>query len=268
MLWQASTAMSFRMAGGYTGMTPREFERWPIVGAMETATAIPDAAEQMRAFMAAHGADAVIVDEKNHDAWAETLAAVDPGPTVAPAPAVAGGVWLYRVRLPPLVGNIDAIALEMERRNAEARFAVLVAAAQRYLAAGRKLEELTPMRVEELGLIPPRWAGDRDVRTPNGLYLGPWESGRVAVGVVASYPAVEGVIAKYRGIAADVYYPFPEKLEGAPRGDTFMRLLVIVFDRTGLSRVKEAEKTSGASAQKRPKGAPGRVTNRADAGMM
>ena len=244
MMWQASTAMYFRMAGGYTGMTPREFQRWPIVSAMETMTAIPDAAEQMRAFMAAHGADAVIVDEKNHAAWADTLAAVDPRPTVA------GGVWLYRVPLPRLAGNADAIALEMERRDAETRFAALAAAARRYLAAGGKLAELTPMRVEQLGLIPPRWAGDWDERTPNGLYLGPWESGRIAIGVGASYPAVEGVIAKYRGVAAEVYYPFPEKLEGAPRGDTFMRLLVIVFDRAALARVTEAEKTSGASARK------------------
>jgi hypothetical protein len=106
------------------------------------------------------------------------------------------------------------------------------------------------MRVEQLGLIPPRWAGDRDVRTPNGLYLGPWESGRVAIGVVASYPAVEGIIAKYRGVAAEVYYPFPEKLEGAPRGDTFMRLLVMVFDGTELARIAQALKTSGASSKK------------------
>jgi hypothetical protein len=229
MLWQATAGMSFRMAGGYTGRTPREFERWPIVNALMTATLIPDASAQLAAFMAAHDATVVVVDDTHREMWAGMLEAIDP------KPQHAGGIWLYRpdpVRLRPYY---DASPIVMEGRNAEARFAALLAAARDYLAAGNDPAALTPARAQALHLLPPNWVTDRDVRTNNGLYLGPWPGGQIAIGVVGSYEALQPLIAKYRAHAAKILFPFPKELDGEPTGDTFMRLLVMVFDRSALA---------------------------------
>lgn len=235
MLWQAETAMYFRMASGYTGITPREFESWPIAGAFVTQTLIPDGPAQLRGFMAAHDADTVIVDDRHLALWSPLLSAIDR------SPVHVGGVSLYRATSADLAAYRGATALAMERRAVNARFAALIAAAQKYLAQGGDPAVLTPMRAQQLGLLPPNWVRDRDVRTNNGLYLGPWKEARrkdemIAAGVVGSYDAVASIVAKYRSNAARVFFPYPKELTGFPRGDNFMRLLVIVFDRAGLAR--------------------------------
>jgi hypothetical protein len=235
MLWQAEAAMYFRMASGYTGITPREFESWPIAGAFSTQTLIPDAPAQLRAFMAAHEADTVIVDDRHLALWRPLLSTIDQ------SPVRVGGVSIYRATSADLAAYRGATALAMEQRVAAARFAALIAAAQKYLAQGCDPAALTPMRAQQLGLLPPNSVRDPDVRTNNGLYLGPWKDAQrkdemIAAGIVGSYDAIAPIVAKYRSNATRVLFPYPKELTGFPRGDNFMRLLVIVFDRAALSR--------------------------------
>jgi hypothetical protein len=231
MFWQAQAGMYFRMAGGYTGpATPREFIGWPIVNAFMTQSYIPHADLQLRAFIAAHDADALIVDDRHNQFWAPMLLKVDP------SPHAVGGVWIYRASPASLASYRDKTALEMERLDAETRFGTLVAATRKYLADGRDPASLTPLAVQELGLLPPNWVSDPDVATNNGLWLGPREGGLIGIGVVGSYEALAPLIAKYRGDAAQIYFPYPRALTGIPKGNTFMRMLVIVFNREGLAR--------------------------------
>jgi hypothetical protein len=96
------------------------------------------------------------------------------------------------------------------------------------------------MRAEQLGLLPPHWVTDPDVRTNNGLYLGPAGADQVAIGVVGSYEGIQPVIARYRAAATEIFFPFPKKLIEPPHGDTFMRLLVMIFDRKGLVQAARA----------------------------
>jgi hypothetical protein len=228
MLWQAAAGMSFRMAGGYTGITPREFEQWPVVRAFMTGTYIPFITEQLAAFMGTHGADVVLVDDANRAFWAPVLAPFDP------APMEAGGVWLYRLNPAFLARFRDSSALAWERCDAEARFTGEMIAARGYVLSGSDPALLSPLRAQQLGFLPPRWVKDRDVRTDNGLYLAPRPGGGVAVGVVGSYEALQPLIAKYRVHASKVFFPYPKELKGEPSGDTFLRLLVMVFDRATL----------------------------------
>ncbi|MGH7931920.1 MAG: hypothetical protein ACREQN_02000 [Candidatus Binataceae bacterium] len=236
MLWQAETRMYFRMAGGWTSIMPREFESWPIVNALWTGSRIPDADAQLEAFMAAHDVSAVLVDEGRREFWAPILAALDS------APVEAGGMTIYRARPARLAPYRNATALEMERINSGARFETLLAAAQKYLAAGGDVQKLSPLRAEKLGLLPFGWTDDAGVRTHNGLWLGPWKDGQIGVGVNGSYEALRPLIARYRPFAAQVYFPFPHPLEGAPHGDTFMRMLVITFDRAALARAAAVQR--------------------------
>jgi hypothetical protein len=247
MLWQAAAHFYFRMAGGWTSITPREFESWPIVTAMLTRTYIPDMAEQLRAFMAAHEVGTIIVPDHESQFWGLMLAPLDHSPTRI------AGVVVYSASPDELARSRTASALEWERRSNLARFSALLQAARDYLARSGDLAELTPMRAQQLGLLPLNWVTDRDVRTNNGLYLGPWGSDEIAVGVVGSYQGLQPVIAKYRVAAALILFPFPRQLIGPPRGNSFMRLLVMVFDRNSLIKALHAKESAyHAASRQRP----------------
>jgi hypothetical protein len=58
------------------------------------------------------------------------------------------------------------------------------------------------------------------------LWLGPRDGGLIGVGVVGSYDALAPLIAKYRGDAVQIYFPYPRSLAINPKGNTFMRMLV------------------------------------------
>jgi hypothetical protein len=233
MLWQAASNFYFQMAGGWVSLTPREFQTWPIVSAMLTDTYLPDIASQLRAFMAAHGVHAIIVNDRESQFWEPMLSPLDS------SPIRSGGVVVYRAAPSDVTAFRSVSALEMEKRSNLARFAALLFAARDYLAQNGDLAELTPMRAQQMGLLPPHWVYDPDVRTNNGLYLGPWDGNEVALGVVGSYEGLQPVIRKYRAAAAHIFLPFPRKLIESPRGDTF-RLLVMVFDRNGLTQAAQS----------------------------
>jgi hypothetical protein len=234
MLWQAAAGFYFRVAEGWTSITPHDFQGWPIVNAMLTRTYIPEVTLQLSAFMAAHGVQKILVADHEFDFWEPMLAPLDR------APIRIGGVVIYSTT-PAELKTFRAIsAVEMERRSNLARFSTLLLAARDYLAQGGDLTELTPMRVQQMGFLPARWVTDPDVRTNNGLYLGPGGADEVAVGIVGSYQGIQPVIDKYRTAATQIFFPFPKKLIEPPHGDTFMRLLVIVFDHRGLLQAAHA----------------------------
>ncbi|MBV8356533.1 MAG: hypothetical protein JO189_01150 [Deltaproteobacteria bacterium] len=230
MLWQAAAAFYFRMAGGWTSITPHEFQSWPIVGAMLTRTYIPEMTLQLHAFMAAHGVRTILVTDSEAEFWHPMLAPLDS------SPIRSGGVVVYSTSPGKLPAFQAQSALEMERRSNLARFSALLRAAHEYIAQNEDMAELTPMRAQEKGLLPPHWVTDPDVRTNNGLYLGPWDGNKVALGVVGTYWGLQPLIEKYHAAAAKIFFPFPKRLTEPPEGDTFMRLLVMVFDRNGLAQ--------------------------------
>ena len=221
MQWLAQTDTYFRMAGGASAVMPRDFEAWPIVNAFLSKTLIPDPADQLKAFCAAHGVTVIAAETSTSDLWTPTLALLDP------SPQTAGGVTIYRV--PDVSAYRGTSASEMERRADEARFYALVKGARAYLANGDDPVKLSPLELQKHGLLPAHWVADADVRTKNGLFLGPLGDGTIGVGVVGSYPGLRGVINQYRAVAANLYFPYPRPLAGGPHGDTFMRLLVIAF---------------------------------------
>ena len=68
----------------------------------------------------------------------------------------------------------------------------------------------------------------------------------MAVGVTGSYEALKPTIERYRGFAREIYFPYPSKLSEPPRGNTFMRLLVMDFSRDGLAKAAQAAKQASA----------------------
>jgi len=230
MLWQAQSAMYFRMAGGWTSIMPREFQSWPIVNAFLYRSYIPGFTDQLIAFLAHHDVATIIIADRERPLWEPLLAPLHR------TPIEAGGVAIYHFAPADLAPWRQVTALEMERRCDTARFDALLIAARKYLVGGGDLDRLSPRRAESLGLLPAHSTNEAAVRTSNGLYLGALNGGLVGVGVVGSIDALRPLIAKYRGDAARIYFPYPREFTDPPHGDTFMRQLVIAFDRDGLAR--------------------------------
>lgn len=155
MSWQAQSRFFFRVAGGYLSVIPHEYEGWPIVTALLAEQPyIPDFGDQFKAFLAAHGVDAVIVAERDYDRYAKLCA------TLAVAPAHAGGVVIFRPPAATLANFTNVTAAEMDTRYNLARFAILIGAARDYLARGYPAAELSPFAAARRGLIDPTLAGD------------------------------------------------------------------------------------------------------------
>jgi hypothetical protein len=237
MLWQAETDMYYRMAGGYVSVSPPDaFLAWPITNYFLHKDAIPDAEDQLKAFLATHDVHTVLVTDQVWPLWKPLLASLDT------SPQNSGGVYIYRVPEEVLAPYRTLTATEMETRLDSARFDALVSAAQQYLLAGGELSKATPYELQSRGLLPPGWVSDRDTRTRNGLYLGPADDDGMSVGVTGSYEALKPTIERYRNFTREIYFPYPGKLAEPPRGNTFMRLLVMDFSRAGLAKAAEAAK--------------------------
>ena len=232
MLWQALSGMYFRMAGGWTSITPREFQSWPAVNAMLRQSVIPDFADQFHVFAANHQVRAIIIDERDLSAWRPLLDAL------GIESESRGGVAIYRLPDSDLARWRGVGALAMERRSDAQRFAQMLAAGQRWLAANRSAARLTPMRAEEAGLLPAHTANDPDPRTSNGLFLGPLPNDAVGVGVVGTWDALASLARLYQAAGNPVYFPYPHRLGAQPRGDRFMRLMVVGFSPAELAIAK------------------------------
>jgi hypothetical protein len=240
MLWQAETDMYYRMAGGYVSVSaPDAFLAWPITNYLLQGEVVPDAGDQLKAFLATHDVSTILVTDEVWNLWKPLMSFV--GATIQHA----GGVYICRVPATELAQYRTVTAIEMETRFDAARFDALLIAAQQYLANGGEASMLTPFALQSRGLLPSGWVRDRDVRSGSGLYLGPAAGDGTAVGVTGSYQALKPTIERYRGFAREVYFPYPAKLSEPPRGNLFLRLLVMDFDRADLAKAAAAARQAG-----------------------
>ncbi|HLK87643.1 MAG TPA: hypothetical protein VKT27_14150 [Candidatus Binataceae bacterium] len=263
MLWQLESRWYFKMAGGYSGNPPLVFRQWPIVRAFYRVgdDELPDAGDQLKAFLATHRVAAVLVDDRELNVWRPLLETLDTAPTEA------GGMTLYRIDENALAPWRNATALEMETRLDRARFAALVLAADAYVRGGHPLTALTPAEVKKLGLMPPGWIvvpkkteppwdsgglnlprHPNDPRQLDDLWLGRDEQGRVEVGVSGWYPALRAVLAEYRGDAIG-FVPRGLEHPSADGEDDLRGRLVMTFSAEGLARAAAHARDSAAAGR-------------------
>ena len=266
MTWQLESGWYFRMAGGYVGSPPIEFRRWPVVRTFYRidTTVLPDADEQLKAFLGAHRADAVLVDNREAAVWRPLVA------TLGSPVAQTGGITIYRVPAANLAPWNATSALEMETRADRARFDALLVAADDYLHAGHDPADLTAAEVFRLGLLPagwvvvpekaqPPWAEGglnlprraRDAHLFAGMGLRASEHGRVEVGIVGSYPALRTIVNHYR---ADALTFTPRDLDSAAvTADEDLRsMLTLTFDRNGLERAAKRVRVPDSHVMESP----------------
>lgn len=263
MLWQASTAMYFNLAGGYFGFAPlvtHEYAQWPIVTGMYNMAGVPDLAEQFKAFLASHSVTAIIIAGERYQ-----LVKYDGGPTpdvpvrvpIGPIerrelgqlmgtlgiePLEVGGIQLYRISPEVLAPYRQVTALEMQQRVAQTRFAALLIAAQHYLAQNRDPAKLTPQEIQRLGYAPLDWFGGQPFPAYSGSpefdtdsLLAVTKDNLLHIGLAGSPAALAPIVDHYRSQAAAIYFPYQAR-STAPVKPSSDAMLVMEFDRTRLAR--------------------------------
>jgi hypothetical protein len=246
---------------------PEEHSRWPIIAGLYQLRGVPAAGDQLKAYLANHGVDAVIVGPRRQ----YRVGSIDGRrsattwlrwPTLAPErdetctmlnslgvpPMEAAGVTLYQLTPQTLVPYRNLTALAMEQRAEGTRFEALLLGAERYLAGGGDPASLSPELAQKLGLLPQGWFGGTLLSTADSnpifhfeVVLGPAHPSGIAVGLEGWYDALEPIIRTYSVDATRIYFPYPTPLAPAsmPHGRAMREdseMMVMTFDRASLGR--------------------------------
>ncbi|HVN64282.1 MAG TPA: hypothetical protein VMT58_06575, partial [Candidatus Binataceae bacterium] len=223
-LWQAQTDMYYRTVGGNTGLYPPSYNDWPIFAALHEAHFMPDASNQMAAFLAHHDVAAVIVADSDPVAsqWDGMFA------RLSGAQYHVGGVSIFRVDSSALQPYGKFTGSEMRRQALSAALDNLLIAAGHWIAAGNDPMKLTPFTALRQGLLKPSWFVGSTINPyslkpmgaqlgqPGFLFKGAWfggtRDGNVRIVIHGSYADLKPVIAGLRGKALHVYFPYPNDL--------------------------------------------------------
>jgi hypothetical protein len=239
MYWQSQSDMYFRMAGGWTGTSPFDFERMPLVNYFYGAIDLPEPADQLRAYLARFDVDAVIADpaEEHFPIWEQTLA------QLGVAPTRERGVSIYKIPHGSLAAYAKLSGAKVEARANALRFDTIVEAAAKYLAGGNDPAKLSALGLKRLNLLPSDW-----LVTPYAFtdwQIGPASGRRIGIIIVGSYEGVRPLIDRYRATASEIQYPAPKRWtpDSNPRADVIKPLLVI-FDNSGLQAAAKSLQTS------------------------
>ena len=233
MYWQLQSDMYFRMAGGYTGeFAPFEFARMPVANYFYGGIDLPEAADQLKAYIARFGVRAVVADpkEENFDSFKQTLDSL----------GVAGlnekGVWLYKIPDDSFSAYAKLRPAQVEARANALRFDAILEAAGKYLADGHDLSKLSPLELKRLDLIPRDWLVDAAPDAYRDWQIAPAPGRQVGIIVVGSYEGVRPLIERYRAIASEIDYPAPTRWtpDSHPRLDVIKPLLM-TFDSAHLA---------------------------------
>ena len=232
MYWQLESDMYFRMAGGWTGIAPFEFARMPVANYFYGGIDLPEAGDQLKAYIARFGVQAIIADpiEANFETFKQTLDSL----------GVAGlnekGVWIYKIPRDSFAAYAKLSGAQVEARANALRFDAILEAAGKYLAGGHDLSKLSALELKHLDLLPRDWLVDDAPHAYFDWQIGPASGGRVGIIIVGSYEGVRPLIERYSGIASEIHYPGAARWmpDSRPRLDVIAPLLV-TFDSAHLA---------------------------------
>jgi hypothetical protein len=241
MYWQMRSGMYFRMAGGWTGITPFEFARMPVANYFYGGIDLPEAGDQLKAYVARFGVQAVIADpeETNFASFKPTLDALGVGGKNE------RGVWIYKIPSDAFAEYSKLPAAQVEARADALRFDAILEAAGKYLADGHELAKLSALELKRLDYLPHDWIVDAAPDAYSDWQIGLAPGGRVAIIIVGSYEGVRTLIERYRATAAEIDYPAPARWtpDSRPRLDVIKPLLVI-FDSAHLAAAAQSLRDS------------------------
>jgi hypothetical protein len=241
MYWQLQSDMYFRMAGGWTGISPFEFNRMPVAKYFYGGIDLPEAGDQLKAYIARFGVRAVIADPKeaNFESFKRTLDSL--GVTALNEK----GVWIYKIPRDWFGSYANLPPAQVEARANALRFDAIVEGAGKYLADGHDLSKLSALELKRLDLTPPDWLVDAAPDAYFDWQIAPAPGGQVGIIIVGSYEGVRPLIERYRATASEIDYPAPTRWtpESRLRLDVIAPLL-ITFDPAHLAAAAQTLRDS------------------------
>ncbi|HEV2171204.1 MAG TPA: hypothetical protein VGR40_09665, partial [Candidatus Binatus sp.] len=226
MYWQARSDMYFRMAAGWTITSPFEFVRMPAVNYLFGEIDLPEAADQLKAYVARFGVRALLVNEAEakFPIWQQTFASLG-------VPATSkDGVSIYKIAPDSFAEYGKLPGGYVEARANALRFDAILEAAAKYLADGHDPVKLSPDELKRLDLLPHDWIVEAKYTDWD---IGAAPGGRIAIVIFGSYDGVKPLIDRYRATASEIDYPAPTRW--TPQSSVphdRLGTLLIAFDRT------------------------------------
>ena len=227
MYWQERSDMYFRMASGWTGITPSEFERMPIVNFFYGETDLPEPGDQLKAFIARFAVTAIVADPtyERFPIFGPALASLG----VAAEPV--GGVLIYKIPPGKFAAYTKLTRADVEARALALRFDSILAATASYTGDGNDPLKLSALELQRLNLLPHDWRVDTARNSLTGWSIGSLQDKRIAVALYGSDQGLKPLLERYSGKVSELLYPAPSRWNprSAPVDDRSGTALII-FD--------------------------------------
>ncbi len=81
--------------------------------------------------------------------------------------------------------------------------------------------------------------------TSTGIWLGPWDDGTLAIGLVGTPQGLRPVLSSYESMAEKVYFPYPAPYTGRRNNSSAPQLLLMVFRPKSLAAQAMATEETG-----------------------
>src|SRR5208283_5235723 len=135
-------------------IAPFEFTRMPIANYFYGGIDLPEAGEQLKAYIARFGVQAVLADprEADFESFKQTLDSLG----VAEIQE-KGDVLIYKIPPDSFAAYAKLPAAQVEARADALRFDAILEAAGKYLAGGHDLAKISALELKRLDLLPPDW---------------------------------------------------------------------------------------------------------------
>jgi hypothetical protein len=241
MYWQLQSDMYFRMAGGWTGVSPFEFDRMPIVNFFQGDTDLPEASDQLKAYLARFAVTAVVADPSYG-----RFRAIQPVLESLGVPAdQSGGLLLYRIPLEKFAPYAMLSSSAIEARALTLRFDAILAAAENYIAGGNDPLKLSPLELKRLNLLPPEWQIDTAPDSLRDWSIGGFSDNRIAIVLLGSAQGMKPLLDRYFGRVDELDYPAPSRWSPqTPPSQDRMDKMLMVLDHTQLETAAAQLKSS------------------------
>uniref|UniRef100_UPI003F9EB2FF hypothetical protein n=1 Tax=Candidatus Binatus sp. TaxID=2811406 RepID=UPI003F9EB2FF len=227
MYWQMQSGMYFRMAGGWTGFSPFEFRRMPIVSLFSGQTGLPEAGDQLKAYIARFAVTAVVADPsyERFDTLEPALA------SLGVAAEQSGGVLIYKIPPGKFAAYAKLTGAEVEARALTLRFDTVLTAAGDYIAGGNDPLKLSAPELKRLNLLPPDWQIATAPNSVSSWSIGVLADQRIGIALWGSPQGVKPLLDRYLD-TAELRYPAPSRWNprSSPSADQ-LGVLLVIFNR-------------------------------------
>jgi len=240
MYWQLQSDMYFRMAGGWTGTSPFEFRRMPIVGFFYGQTDLPEAGDQLKAYLARFDVAAILADPsyERFDTLEPALA------SLGVAAERSDGVLIYKIPPGKFAAYAKLTGAEVEARALALRFDTVLAAAADYLAGGNDPLKLSPTELKRLNLLPPDWQIATAPNSVSSWSIGVLPGERIGIALWGSPQGVKPLLDRYLD-KAELLYPAPSRWNPrSSQSEDQLGSLLVIFDHAQIEAAAKQLKSS------------------------